>query len=188
MRWLEVRRHSVTKKGSARGPSSLLSQEGVDLARLVGRSLGTFASVTTSASPRAIETALAMGYAVDDTVDLPSGYLPGRIDHHDQWHWPEPHRKYAELLAQLPELAAVADAHRALWIRLLAAVPEGAAVLVVCHGGGIEPALVMLPAACRPRLVGPAVRPLRRRMPMLRPRQFRRHRVPPGPGHVGLTR
>jgi broad specificity phosphatase PhoE len=142
MRWLEVRRHSVTKKGSARGPSSLLSQEGVDLARLVGRSLGTFASVTTSASPRAIETALAMGYAVDDTVDLPSGYLPGRIDHHDQWHWPEPHRKYAELLAQLPELAAVADAHRALWIRLLAAVPEGAAVLVVCHGGGIEPALV----------------------------------------------
>jgi hypothetical protein len=93
MRWLEVRRHSITKS-SARGPGSHLSQEGVALARLVGRSLGPFASVVTSASPRAIETA-AMGYAVDDTVDLPSGYLPGQIAHHDQWHWRHPYRGYA---------------------------------------------------------------------------------------------
>jgi broad specificity phosphatase PhoE len=142
VRWLEVRRHSVIKKGAARGSGSHLSQEGVALARLVGRSLGRFASVATSASPRAIETALAMGYAVDDTVDLPSGYLPGRIAHNDQWHWPQPYRRYAGLLAQLPGLAAVADAHRALWTRLVAAVPDGAAVLVVCHGGGIEPGLV----------------------------------------------
>ena len=42
--------------------------------------------VVTGASQRAIETALAMGYAVDDTVYLPSGYLPGRIAHHE-WHW-----------------------------------------------------------------------------------------------------
>jgi broad specificity phosphatase PhoE len=144
MRWLEVRRHSVTKK--SRGPGSHLSQEGVDLARRVGSSLGLFASVVTSALPRAIETALAMGYAVDDTVDLPSGYLPGEIAHHDQSHWPQPYHKYAELLAELPGLAAVADAHRGLWTRLVAAVPDGAAVLVVCHGGGIEPGLV----ACLP--------------------------------------
>jgi broad specificity phosphatase PhoE len=139
MRWLEVRRHSLTKKSNVRGLDSHLSQKGVDLARLVGRSLGPFASVVTSASPRAIETALAMGYAVDDTVDLPSGYLPGQIAHHDQWHWPQPYRRYAELLAQLPELAAVAYAHRELWTRMLAAVPDGTTVLVVSHGGGIEP-------------------------------------------------
>jgi hypothetical protein len=36
-----------------------------------------------------------MGYAVDDTVDLPSGYLPGQIAHHDQWHWRHPYRGYA---------------------------------------------------------------------------------------------
>jgi broad specificity phosphatase PhoE len=142
MRWLDVRRHSITKKSSARGPGSHLSQEGVALVRLVGRSLRPFASVVTSTSPRAIETALAMGYAVDDTVDLPSGYLPGRVEHHDQWHWLQPYRRYAELLAQLPWLAAVADAHGELWTRLVAAVPDGAAVLVVCHGGGIEPGLV----------------------------------------------
>jgi broad specificity phosphatase PhoE len=74
MRRIEVRRHSITEK--SRGSGSHLSQEGVALARRVGSSLGSFASVVTSASPRAIETALAMGYAVDDNVDLPSGYLP----------------------------------------------------------------------------------------------------------------
>jgi broad specificity phosphatase PhoE len=140
MRWLEVRRHSVTKR--SRGPGSHLSQEGVALARLVGGSLGPFASVVTSASQRAVETALAMGYAVDDTVDLPSGYLPGRVPHHDQWHWPQPYRRYAELLAESLGLASIADTHRDLWTRLVAAVPDGAAVLVICHGGGIEPALV----------------------------------------------
>ncbi len=140
MRWLEVRRHSLTKRSP--GPGSHVSREGVALARLVGRSLGSFASFVTSASPRAIETALAMGYAVDDTVDLPSGYLPNQVAHHDQWHWPQPYRRYAELLALLPELAAVADAHRELWTRLMAAVPNGTAVLVVGHGGAIEPGLV----------------------------------------------
>jgi hypothetical protein len=36
MRWLEVRRHSLTEKGAARGRGSQLSAEGVALARLVG--------------------------------------------------------------------------------------------------------------------------------------------------------
>jgi broad specificity phosphatase PhoE len=92
--------------------------------------------------PRARFASVPKGYAVDDTVDLPSGYLPGQIAHHDQWHWPQPYRRYAELLAQLPELAAVAYAHRELWTRMLAAVPDGTTVLVVSHGGGIEPGLV----------------------------------------------
>jgi Histidine phosphatase superfamily (branch 1) len=77
--------HSLTKKGAARGRGSHLSAEGVALARLVGESLGPFAAVVTSASPRAIETALAIGFAVDDAVELPSGYVPGEVDHHDQW-------------------------------------------------------------------------------------------------------
>jgi hypothetical protein len=93
MRWLEVRRHSLTKKGAARGRGgSHLSAEGVMLARLVGASLGPFASVVTSVSPRAIETALAMGLAVDDTVELPSGYVSGEVERHQQWNWPRPYR------------------------------------------------------------------------------------------------
>ena len=147
MRWLEVRRHSLTKKGAARGRvGSHLSAEGVMLGRLVGASLGPFASVVTSASPRAIETALAMGLAVDDTVELPSGYVSGEVERHQQWNWPRPYRTYAELLGRGGGLAEVAETYRAAWTQVVQAVPEGAAALVVCHGGGIEPALV----ACLP--------------------------------------
>jgi broad specificity phosphatase PhoE len=146
MRWLEVRRHSLTRKGAARGRGSHLSAEGVALARLVGESLGPFASVVASASPRAIETALAMGFTVDDAVELPSGYVPGEADHHEQWRWPHPYRTYAELVGRGGGLAAVAEAHRRSWISVVEAVPDGAAALVVGHGGGIEPGLV----ACLP--------------------------------------
>jgi broad specificity phosphatase PhoE len=146
MRWLEVRRHSLTKKDSTRGRGSHLSAEGVVLARLVGDSLGPFAVVVTSASPRAIETAVAMGLAVDDTVELPSGYVPGEVDHHGQWRWPHPYRSYAELIGRGGGLATVAETHRRIWTTVVAAVPEGAAALVVGHGGGIEPGLV----ACLP--------------------------------------
>jgi broad specificity phosphatase PhoE len=146
MRWLEVRRHSLTKKGSARGRGSHLSAEGVALARLVGESLGSFAAVVAGASPRAIETAVAMGFAVDETVELPSGYVPGEVDHHEQWHWPHPYRSYAELLGRGGGLATVARAHQRIWTSVVEAVPDGAAALVVGHGGGIEPGLV----ACLP--------------------------------------
>jgi hypothetical protein len=110
MRWLEVRRHSLTKKHPARGRGSHLSAEGVALARLVGGSLGPFARVVTSASPRAVETAVAMGFAVDDTVEPPSGYVPGEVDHHEQWRWSRPYRVYAGLLARGGGLAAVGEA------------------------------------------------------------------------------
>jgi broad specificity phosphatase PhoE len=146
MRWLEVRRHSLTRKGAARGRGSHLSAEGVELARLVGESLGPFASVVTSASPRAVETAVAMGFAVDDAVELPSGYVPGEVDHHEQWGWPFPYRTYAELFGRGGGLAMVAEAHRRMWTGVVEAVPDGAAALVVAHGGGIEPGLV----ACLP--------------------------------------
>jgi broad specificity phosphatase PhoE len=146
MRWLEVRRHSLTKTNSARGRGSHLSAEGVALARLVGASLGPFAAVVTSASPRGIETAVAMGFAVDDTVELPSGYVTGEVGHHDQWRWPRPYRIYAELLGRGGGLANVAEAHRRIWMGVVEAVPDGAAALVVGHGGGIEPGLV----ACLP--------------------------------------
>jgi broad specificity phosphatase PhoE len=142
MRWLEVRRHSVTKKGPARGRGSHLSPQGVALARAVGAELGPIAYVLASAAPRAIETAVAMGVAVDDTVDLPSGYVPGEVDFHEQWTWAKPWARYAELLARGGGLAAVAEAHRAAWLQAVASVAEGATALVVSHGGAIEPTLV----------------------------------------------
>lgn len=146
MRWLEVRRHSLTKKGPARGHGSHLSARGVALARAAGAELGPIAYVATSPSPRAVETAIAMGFAVDDTIDLPSGYVPGEAGRHDQWSWPHPYLTYASLIRRGQGLAAAAEAHRAIWTRTAEALPDNAAALIVSHGGAIEPALV----ACLP--------------------------------------
>jgi broad specificity phosphatase PhoE len=142
MRWLEVRRHSLTKEGVDRGHGSELSARGVALARAAGADLGPVSYVVTSAVPRAIETAIAMGCSVDEAVHLPSGYVPGEVAHHEQWSWPRPYVRYADLLGTAKGLAAVARVHQAVWTEAVSAVPEGATALVVCHGGAIEPALV----------------------------------------------
>lgn len=144
MRWLEVRRHSMTKKGTGRGRGSHLCGPGVALARQVGASLGPFATVLTSASPRAVETAVAMGFAVDDTAELPSAYVPGEFGRHEQWAWSEPYRRLADLVHNGRGVAAVAESHADLWRRAVTAVPDGGAALVVSHGGGMELALVLL--------------------------------------------
>jgi len=146
VRYLEVCRHSLTKKGESRGRGSHLSAEGVALARAIGARLGPFAHVASSPLPRAIETAIAMGFAVDELIDLPSGYVPGEVEHHDQWTWTHPYARYAELIAQGGGIAAVAASGRQVFMRIAAGLPDGAAALIVSHGGTIEPILV----ACLP--------------------------------------
>jgi broad specificity phosphatase PhoE len=73
---------------------------------------------------------------------MPSGYVAGEVAHHDQWRWPQPYLTYAQLIRHGDGLTAVAQAHRDLWNEALKAVPDGSGVLVVSHGGCIEPALV----------------------------------------------
>lgn len=143
---MEVRRHSLTKKGAARGRGSHLSAEGVALARAVGANLGPFAHVVASPIPRTLETAIAMGFAVDDIVEMPSGYVPGEVDYHAQWSWEQPYVRYAEIIAQGGQLARVTAETLAILTRAVTSVPEGSAALVISHGGTIEPALV----ACLP--------------------------------------
>jgi hypothetical protein len=70
MRIIEIRRHSYTKKGNARGKGSHLSAEVIALAREIGNHIGPFDIVLTSYSPRTLETAIAMGFAVDEQLDF----------------------------------------------------------------------------------------------------------------------
>jgi broad specificity phosphatase PhoE len=141
MRTLEVRRHSWTLKDRQDGDPHL-SPAGVRLARAVGDTLPSMAYVAVGDQPRHGETAEAMGYAVDEQVAWPSGYVEGEVRHHDQWSWDAPYARYAELLRTGGGLTAVAGEHLAHWRRILAEVPEGGAALVVSSGGSIEPALV----------------------------------------------
>jgi broad specificity phosphatase PhoE len=142
MRYLEVRRHSFTKKGEQRGRGSHLSPQGVSAARAVGSDVGPFAYVVVSEAPRTLETALAMGFAVDETLPLGSGYTTPGVAHHDQWRWSMPYVRYGELLQTQRSFAAAIARELELWRWSVARVGEGEAVLIVSHGGSIEPALV----------------------------------------------
>ena len=142
MRWLEVRRHSLTKKGDARGSGSHLSQAGVALAQRVGAGLEGITRVVVSQSPRTSETALAMGFAVDEIVDMGSGYIAGEVSHHEQWTWADPFSRYAALVAEGRGLAAFATEGLALWRRTVEEISDGDAALIIGHGGSIEPCLV----------------------------------------------
>jgi broad specificity phosphatase PhoE len=148
MRVLEVRRHSLTKRD--RGGSQL-SQEGVDLAREIGESMGPFARVVATVSPRARETAIAMGFAVD--FELVTLALDPEIyaDVRNSPFWGIQGERFFGELADLVQrdgaLGRYAHSLAALWRDLLTPLQDGENVLVISHSGDLETPLV----ACFPR-------------------------------------
>jgi broad specificity phosphatase PhoE len=138
---LEVRRHSSTRKG----PGSSLSQEGVTLARRVGAGLGPFDLVVVSDIPRTLETALAMGFAVD-AID------PALTAHDEAIHRQVEARglgkrlafaEWARLAAEPGPVAAHARLQRERWLAVAARLPASGSALVLSHGGTIEPGVVV---------------------------------------------
>jgi broad specificity phosphatase PhoE len=147
-RQLAVFRHAMTKKGEARGRGSHLSAAGVALARRVGAELGAFDVVAVTPVPRTMETALAMGFAVDAVLEFACGYVAGEFERHAQWEWSTPYVRLAEMIRHGGKLAEVAEVDAALWRKLVADLPSGGRALIVSHGGSIEPvAVACLPAA-----------------------------------------
>jgi broad specificity phosphatase PhoE len=130
MRILEVRRHTMRRK-----PGPHLSQAGIDLARLVGADSGPYDRVVTSTLPRAVETAVAMGFAVNQTVEE-LGQLPGEVD--AAVGWPSRFERVAAVVRGGGPAARFAAAHAALWSSILAEVPDGGRVLVISHGLLVE--------------------------------------------------
>lgn len=143
MKTLVVLRHSLTRKGrGVDDTSSHLSADGVRRARSLGENLPAFDHVAVGGQPRHHETALALGFAVDEQISWPSGYVRGVVAHHDQWSWSKPFLRYAELIQDSVVLASMVEAHLAHWHRLLQLVPDQGSALVVSSGGAIEPVLV----------------------------------------------
>ncbi len=96
MRVLEVRRHSLVKDHVH------LSQAGVDLARRVGAGTGPFDRVVTSQITRTLETAVAMGFAVDEQLAVLTEIeadARAEAGHHERWTWEEPFVTFVGLVA-----------------------------------------------------------------------------------------
>lgn len=142
---IEVRRHSTRKHGGG----SQLAQEGVELARRVGSTMGAFNLVVTSVVPRARETAIAMGFAVDhELVTLasdPDLYAEAAVV--DWAKSTSPFEALASIVAGEGAYANYAHSMAAIWRDLLTPLQADARVLVVGHSGELEAALV----ACFPK-------------------------------------
>jgi broad specificity phosphatase PhoE len=130
MRELELRRHTMRVQ-----PGQHLSQAGVDLARRVGETMDRFDRVVTSVVPRAFETAIAMGFAVDEQVEA-FGSMGGGVDREVDWQ-----RGCAEFqcAARLGGATANYVREQARLVRqIVEALPDGGRALVVSHGGIVE--------------------------------------------------
>jgi broad specificity phosphatase PhoE len=130
---IEHRRHTQRTK-----PGSHLSQAGVDLARSVGAEMGSFDRVVTSTAARAFETAIAMGYAVDEQLEELDPAWPDDVAAEVGFdaQWPE----FADTARRLPEGAYVAWGRRLAEVQLAIGtlLPENGRALLVSHGALIE--------------------------------------------------
>jgi broad specificity phosphatase PhoE len=134
MRILEIRRHTQRHV-----PQPHLSQLGVDLARCAGEGLGKFDRVITSTIPRAFETALAMGYAVDEQIQQ-LGMMSDEVTAAIQWNagftaWLKA-AQHSPVVAQYAQ--AMADVLRSI-VRTL---PDDGRALVISHGGIVEACVI----------------------------------------------
>jgi broad specificity phosphatase PhoE len=127
-------------------PGQHLNQAGVSLARRVGGgefgALPPYDLVITTEIPRAFETAIAMGFAVDEQ---PEGVLV-LPDMPEGFRWPMTLAELASAVRTSPAVATVA-ARFAEDLRTVARrLPPGGSALVVSHGGIVElSALGLLP-------------------------------------------
>jgi len=132
---LEVRRHSLVKDHVH------LSQAGIDLARRVGASIGPFHRVVTSTITRTLETAVAMGFAVDEQLAV-LGEIPpdvwNEVGHHERWGWDEPFVAFARLVRQGGPAARLGRAQAEAWRAIVGDLPEDGRALIISHGRVLE--------------------------------------------------
>jgi broad specificity phosphatase PhoE len=142
MKIIEHRRHAKRTK-----PSPHLNSEGVRAARKLGNSAGPVARVVTSPKKRAVETAVAMGFAIDDTIDVLKDIPEALNDYisHDAGF-----AAFYEAIAETPEADRFLRKLRNVFERELEKIPDGGRLLVVSHGGVVEwSALACLPELAR---------------------------------------
>lgn len=130
MKTIEIRRHSIRNK-----PGDHLNQSGVTLARLVGENLGPFELVVTSTLPRAFETAIAMGFAVDEQIELMSSY---GSDVEREISWPQSFATYVKAVKDDNAAGQYAKKLAEYYAELADDLADGRAGLVINHGGVLE--------------------------------------------------
>ena len=149
MRYVDVIRHAKRRN------SEHLSDEGVLVARSIGEQLGPYRIVATTSAQRAIETPIAMGFAVHEEQAGPG---IRKFEEGADWQ--------SHIAAGFPELSRLyrkggqttlfAEAQAKLWMSIAARLKEGEMALIVSHKGPMEVgAIGALPGSDHDRWGGP---------------------------------
>jgi broad specificity phosphatase PhoE len=107
--------------------------------------MGPFAYVVASLVPRTLETALAMGFAVDELVEMGGGgweEATAEIDHRSLRSEGDLYLRYVDRFAAGGAVAELGRQQAVIWEQAVSRIGDGEAALVVSHGGLIEPALI----------------------------------------------
>jgi broad specificity phosphatase PhoE len=134
MKMLELRRHTMRNI-----PGDHINQAGVSLARRVGEGMGRFDFVATSTLPRAFETAIAMGYAVDAQYKTLA-----EMDVDLSWSNEGQIASIAHALRREYVQAKYSKQQRALLVEIVHRLPKGGAGLIISHGGIVESQAIIL--------------------------------------------
>jgi broad specificity phosphatase PhoE len=151
MKIIEIRRHSIRSK-----PGDHLSQQGVTLARLVGEKLGPFDKVITSTLPRAFETAIAMGFAVDEQLELLNATGD---DVQDEIPWPQTFEIYVKAFTRGGAVTKYGRQLARFYGELAEFLADGRSALIINHGGVVEIGAVACLAGTGVMVQGEAVGP-----------------------------
>ena len=125
-----MRRHSIRER-----MSQDLSEQGRLLARFIGEEIGPFQRVLTSCIPRAIQTAVAMGFQVDEQVEL---FNPYNDSVEAEIHWPASFDEYTIPVLCGGPAKRYGASLLAYYSHLAESLPDGGAALVISHGGVVE--------------------------------------------------
>lgn len=137
---IEHYRHALRSK-----PSPHLNAEGVRIARKLGERLSSYDLVITSPKKRAVETAVAMGFAVEKTVKILKD-IPRDVE--TKISYQLGFSAFAETIPEEPSVQAYLETLRGFHSRILEKVPDGGRALLVSHGGLVEwCALAVFPKA-----------------------------------------
>ena len=130
MKTLDILPHTMRRKLGAH-----LSQDGIALARLVGETAIAYDRVFSSPLPRAIETALVMGFEVhaiiDDLSDISEETTRGIA-------WPNSYSGVMQIIKSGGACAEYAYKQAALWKEIAEKLSDDEHGLIVTHGGVVE--------------------------------------------------
>ncbi len=97
--------------------------------------------MVTSTITRTLETAVTIGFAVDEQLAV-LGEIPpdvwDEVGHHERWGWDEPFVAFARLVREGGPAARLGRALAKAWRAIVGDLPEDGRALIIFHGRVLE--------------------------------------------------